>query len=149
MSRPILVSACLLGLNTRYDGRTKKNQSVLDYLRDNDLQPIPVCPEQLGGLPTPRPQTWFQTGDGAAVLDGDGEVINIAGESMNETFIRGAQATLEIAQLSGCELALLKQRSPSCGVGQIYQGEQVVAGDGVTTALLKRHQIHIQSEDVL
>ena len=82
-SQPVLVSACLLGLNTRYDGRTKTNQRVLDYLKNNDLTPIPVCPEQLGGLPTPRQQTCFSEGDGVSVLDGTGEVVTLAGANEN------------------------------------------------------------------
>lgn len=148
MERSVLVSACLLGLNTRYDGSTKADRRVLDYLRQHNLTPIPVCPEQLGGLPTPRQRSWFVNGDGSAVLDGNGEVINPE-QSMNPAFIRGAQEVLKIARLTDCRRAILKQRSPSCGVGEIYRENLVVSGDGVTTTLLKRQQIEVISEDDL
>ena len=147
MPKPILVSACLLGLHTRYDGASKLNHAVLAWLERAQLIPIPVCPEQLAGLPTPRPRTCFVAGDGRAVLDGSGSVIAVAsGQRMDERFIRGARETLRIARLTGCRSALLKERSPSCGVHQIYRGEQLVAGVGVTTALLLAAGIVVQSE---
>ena len=68
--RTILVSACLLGLNTRYNGKIKSNVAVLDFLKQNDWNPIPICPEQLGGLPTPRPSVEFKAGDGTTLSDG-------------------------------------------------------------------------------
>jgi len=147
--RPILVSACLLGLATRFDGTSKRNERVLAYLRNENRIPIPVCPEQLAGLPTPRPQTWFATGGGAEVLDGAGEVVNCQGLVMNESFVRGAGETLRIARLAGCTEALLKERSPSCGVLQIHRDRQVVSGRGVTCALLERSGIKVFSEEDL
>jgi uncharacterized protein YbbK (DUF523 family) len=147
--RPILVSACLLGLLTRYDGAAKRNEKVLEHLRKNDLIPIPVCPEQLAGLPTPRPKTCFAAGGGAEVLDGTGTVINSKGAEMNRFFLKGAAETLNAARIAGCAEALLKERSPSCGVHQIYRGEDVVAGQGVTTALLQRSGVAVFSEDDL
>jgi len=147
MGEPILVSACLLGLPTRYDGRAKRSQPVLDYLERHKLVPVPVCPEQLAGLPTPRQQTCFASGDGAAVLAGTGRVVSASGQEMNDVFCRGARMTLQIARLSGCRKALLKERSPSCGVHRIYQGEQRVAGTGVTAALLLQEGFDILSEE--
>jgi uncharacterized protein YbbK (DUF523 family) len=146
MSRPILVSACLLGLSTRYDGQAKGNAKVLDYLTANDRLPIPVCPEQLAGLPTPRPATCFAEGDGVAVLAGAGAMVNRQGERMDEAFRRGARETLYIARLTGCREALLKERSPSCGVHRVYLGNQLVAGSGVASALLEQAGIKIISE---
>lgn len=142
----ILVSACLLGLPTRYDGKTKRSQQVLDYLRREQLIPIPVCPEQLAGLTTPRAKTCFRSGDGYGVLAGTGDVVSTAGQSMNEVFCRGARLTLEIARLSGCRKALLKERSPSCGVHQVYLGDEKVAGAGVTSALLVNNGFEVISE---
>lgn len=136
MREPILVSACLLGLPTRYDGAAKRSQAVFDWLERERLLPIPVCPEQLGGLPTPRAKTRFIRGDGHAVIAGCGLVATFTGESMNEVFLRGADATLRIARLTGCRRALLKERSPSCGVHQIHRGDAMVAGAGVAAALL-------------
>lgn len=145
--RPILVSSCLLGLRTRYDGGAKSHKRVFEYLKDNDLVPIPVCPEQLAGLPTPRPRTWFERGDGDSVLDGEGELVNERGENVGETFVRGARESLRIARLAGCRGALLKERSPSCGVHQIYRAERKVDGQGVAAALLQREGLHILGED--
>ena len=147
MREPILVSACLLGLRTRYDGTTRHNPTVLAWLERQRLLPIPVCPEQLAGLPTPREQTRFATGDGGAVLTGNGTVVAVAsGRAMNTSFLRGARETLQIARLTGCRRALLKERSPSCGVHQVHCGEHLVPGAGVTTALLIDAGLSVLSE---
>lgn len=149
MPRPILVSACLLGLNTRYDGQSKGNPKVLRYLADHDLIPVPVCPEQLAGQPTPRPATRFTAGHGALILTGEGAVTNIFGHDLTEVFLRGAEATLEIARLTGCRDALLKERSPSCGVHRVYLGERLIPGQGVASALLQRQGLNVFSEEDL
>jgi uncharacterized protein YbbK (DUF523 family) len=149
LATPILVSACLLGLPTRYDGKAKRSQAVLDYLQQQGLLPVPVCPEQLAGLSTPRDQTYFHSGDGQAVLSGEGHVVSASGRDMNAIFCRGARMTLQLARLTGCQKALFKERSPSCGVHQIYCGEQRVAGTGVTTALLHENGIEVISEEDL
>lgn len=146
MPRPILVSACLLGLLTRYDGATKRNEKVIRFIEENDLIPVPVCPEQLAGLPTPRPRTFFKSGDGTGVLDDKGDVINEHGSRMNDSFIRGAGETAKIARLSGCSEAILKERSPSCGVHNVYLGDTLIEGQGVTAAYLERLGIFIRSE---
>lgn len=146
MREPILVSACLLGLPTRYDGTSKRSQNVLDWLSREKLTPVPVCPEQLAGLPTPREQTCFRRGDGHAVIAGSGEVVSISGRSMNEIFLHGARATLLVARLTGCRRALLKERSPSCGVHQIHRGGDIVAGRGVAAALLIDAGLTVNSE---
>jgi uncharacterized protein YbbK (DUF523 family) len=147
--RPILVSACLLGLFTRYDGASKHHEPALRFIRDQGLVPIPVCPEQLAGLPTPRPSTRFACGDGEAVLDGNGKVMNAEGKIVNETFLHGAIETMKIARLAGCTQALLKERSPSCGVHQVYLEDRIVAGQGVTAALLARNGLDVFSEEDL
>jgi uncharacterized protein YbbK (DUF523 family) len=147
MARPILVSACLLGLNTRYDGARKTHPAVLKWLAEQDWIPIPICPEQLAGLPTPRTRTFFARGDGADVLEGLGEVVDEDGLNRNATFLRGAQESLKIARLTGCRLALFKERSPSCGVHQVYRGPTKIDGLGVTSALLKQHGLTLYSEE--
>lgn len=149
MPRPILVSACLLGLRTRYDGASKRNERVLRYLREMDLTPVPVCPEQLAGLATPRPETRFTDGDGKTVLSGGGRVSSLDGTVMNDIFLRGAAESLKAARVSGCTEALLKERSPSCGVHHIYRGESVVPGQGVTAALLRENGFAVFSEEDL
>lgn len=149
MSRPILVSACLLGINTRYDGTTRRDEGVLRWLAREGLIPVPVCPEQLAGLPTPRPPCQFTAGDGAAILDGGGLLLTAAGEDRGECFRRGAAETLKVARASGCRSALLKERSPSCGRRLIHRNGQVVPGQGVACALLLREGFEVLSEEDL
>jgi len=146
---PILVSACLLGLATRYDGKTKRSKAVMEYLQRENLLPIPICPEQLAGMSTPREKTFFKSGSGLDVLAGEGHVVSESGESMNEIFCRGASMVLQIGHLSHCRRALLKERSPSCGVHLIYRGEARVPGSGVTTALLREEGFEVFSEEDL
>jgi len=135
-----LCSACLLGVNCRYDGRNALNKKVVELLEKETL--IPVCPEQLGGLSTPREP---------AEIVGK-RVITSSGRDVTENFMRGARETLKIAKLFGVKEAVLKQGSPSCGCGRIYDGTfsgRTVKGDGVTTALLKRHGIKVVTEEDL
>jgi len=148
-SKPILVSACLLGLPTRYDGKTKRSQVVIEYLQRENLLPIPVCPEQLAGMPTPREKSFFKSGSGLDVLAGEGQTVSESGEAMNDFFCRGAWMVLQIGHLSNCRRALLKERSPSCGVHQIYRGKDRVPGTGVTTALLIEKGFEVFSEQDL
>ena len=135
---PILVSACLLGTPCRYDGSGKADARLLKLGAKRQL--IPVCPELLGGLPTPRPPAERV---GARILDKDGADVTAA-------FLRGAQETLRLARLLGCKTAILKARSPSCGAGQIYDGTfsgRLIAGHGVTAALLMQNGITVFTEE--
>jgi uncharacterized protein YbbK (DUF523 family) len=107
-------------------------------------QLIPVCPEESGGLPTPRPPAEIVGGDGNDVLDGTAKVMTDDGTDVTEAFLKGAHHALEAAQSNGATHVILKARSPSCGCGDIYDGTfsgTLTSGDGVTTALLKRHGI--------
>ncbi len=136
----ILVSACLLGVCCRYDGTGPANEAVLALMKDHTL--IPVCPEQLGGLPTPRAPSECR----------GNRVVTASGEDVTEAFHKGAQEVLKLARLYGCRLAVLKERSPSCGSGKIYDGtfsRKLVAGTGVTAALLMRNSIKVISENDL
>lgn len=133
----ILVSACLLGVGCRYDGASKPSESVLALMKEHTL--IPVCPEVLGGLPTPRPPSEIR---GDRVVTADGR--DVAAE-----YRRGAEEALRLARLYGAEVAILKERSPSCGSGQVYDGSfsrTLVPGDGVTAALLKANGITVLGE---
>ena len=134
-SAPCLVSACLVGLATRYDGRAK-TQIACSCPRALPCPFVPVCPEQLGGLSTPRPPALLWGGDGFAVLDGRARVLDIHGRDLSAAFIQGAEMTLRIAQMQHIRLALLKSGSPSCG------GEPAF---GVTAALLVREGIAVRS----
>ena len=137
-SSPILVSACLLGVPCRYDGSGAADARVLALAKRYHL--IPVCPEQLGGLPTPRPPA-ERVGE---------RVLTIGNADVTDAFLRGAQETLRLARLFGCKTAILKARSPSCGAGQIYDGTftgTLVSGHGVTAALLEQNGITVFTED--
>ena len=134
----ILVSACLLGVPCRYDGASKAHGDVVRLAEAGHIL-IPVCPEQLGGLPTPRPP---------AERRGDG-VFTQAGDDVTEPYRRGAEQTLALCRLLGCEAAILKDRSPSCGAGAVYDGtfsRRLTAGDGVTAALLRENSITVVGE---
>lgn len=147
--QPILVSACLLGLPTRYDGTHKRVQAVFDYLKREGLQPVPFCPEQLAGMTTPRQKSFFIHGTGKDVLEGCGLVVSASHENMNQTFISGAKLSLKLGRMCHCQHALLKDRSPSCGVHQVYCRDQIVPGSGVTTALLRQKGFTVFSENDL
>lgn len=109
----ILISACLLGLPTRYDGRRSANNELIERLAA--FSPVPCCPEQLGGLATPRPPCHFEGGDGFDVLDGRARVIDLDGGDRTVAYVAGAEACLAIAELTGARAALLRAHSPSCG----------------------------------
>ncbi len=147
---PKLVSACLLGVNCRYNGQNNLNEKVMQLAAKEVL--IPVCPEQLGGLGTPREPMGIIGGGGSEVLDGKARVINESGRNVTENLARGAEEVLKIARSLGVKGAILKARSPSCGCGKIHDGtspSRLVKGDGVTAALLKRNGIQVVTEDDL
>jgi uncharacterized protein YbbK (DUF523 family) len=134
----VLVSACLLGRACRFDGKDKLVRELLDALRAERAEAVPFCPEEAGGLGTPRPPAVIVGGDGEAVLDGRARVVNDRGEDVTAAFLEGARQALEEARRQGCAVAYLKERSPSCGCAQVHSEEGVVRGCGVTTALLRR-----------
>jgi uncharacterized protein YbbK (DUF523 family) len=143
-----LVSACLMGVPCRFDGRHNRIPEVQQLVMEGKA--IPVCPEQMGGLSTPRLPAEIVGGDGDDVLDGTAKVINSQGEDVTMAFIRGAEEALRIAKTVGATEAILKERSPSCGSCMIYDGTfQGVkqAGQGVTAALLRRNGIEVESEE--
>ena len=136
----IAVSACLLGHNCKYNGSNNRNQAVLDYVASHDV--VPVCPEQLGGLPIPRVP--------AEIVDG--VVTNAEGECVDAAFRRGARRALDAVQQAGAKLAILQPRSPSCGVHQVYDGSFsgiLIEGEGVFAALLRENGIQALEPDSL
>jgi uncharacterized protein YbbK (DUF523 family) len=146
-----LISACLLGIKCTWDGTDKyKNNRAIELLQSETL--IPVCPEQLGGLKTPRPPQEIQGGSGDDVVNKKCKVLNQNGEDVTREFLSGAQETLRIAKLFNIKEFIGKSKSPSCGWGQIYDGtfsRRLIDGDGVTTALLKRNGIKVITEEEL
>jgi uncharacterized protein YbbK (DUF523 family) len=145
-----LISACLLGICTRYDGGCCPVPQLIQ-LAARGLA-VPVCPEVAGGLPVPRPPAEIVGGDGQAVLDGQARVLTIEGEDVTEAFLAGARRALETAQRLGIRQAVLKEDSPSCGGSRIYDGTfsgRMVSGQGVAAALLQRNGIAVLSEEDL
>ncbi len=140
MNDRILISACLLGARCRYDGAGKTNAQALALAQQ--VSCVPVCPEQLGGLPTPRPPAERQ---GAAVRTREGADVTAA-------YARGAEETLRLARLFGCRIAVLKERSPSCGKGCCYDGSftgTLTDRSGVTAELLEQNGIRVIGESEL
>jgi uncharacterized protein YbbK (DUF523 family) len=146
----ILVSACLLGINCKYNGDNNKNDEVVEYLRDKQF--IIICPEQLGGMSTPREPSEIVRLDGEAVIKGQTSVISNKRLDVTRKFKKGAQESLKIAQIYNCKEAILKEGSPSCGSNYIYDGTfsgKKIDGVGVTTALLRSNGIKVMSEKEL
>lgn len=137
MKKNILVSACLLGQSCRYDGKSKPCERVIALKDTYNL--IPICPEVMGGLPTPRTPSEIC---GELVLMKDGR-------NVTENYNRGAQKALEIARENACTVAILKEKSPSCGSGLIHNGlfdGGLIEGDGITARLLKSQGIRVLGE---
>lgn len=166
-----LVSACLLGENCKYNGGNNRNQAVLDFCalaREKGNEIIPVCPERMGGLSSPRPPCEIRGGSGEEVLAGRARVVNDREEDLTEAFLLGAEKTLATAleeteryYLSSIQAgaqsvgpmpvqAVLKARSPSCGKAAVYDGTfsgTIKEGNGVAAALLLKNGIPVITEE--
>ena len=135
-----LVSACLLGIRCRQDGKSKADKKVIELSKKETL--IPVCPEQLGGAQTPREETQLKSS----------KAFTKSGKDVTGILKKGAEEVLRLAKQLGIKEAILKQRSPSCGCGQIYDGTfsgEVIKGNGITTGLLIKNGIKIITEEEL
>ena len=152
--KKIIVSACLLGCECRYDGKSKPCQKVLDLAKEKDTVLIPVCPEQMGGLSTPRvPSERQRTSKGQLrSISRPGAVLMKDGKDVTAAYRKGAKMALSIAKLNGVKTAILKSGSPSCGKGIIYDGSfsgRKDKGDGVTTQLFLSAGIDVLTEEEL
>ncbi len=150
--QPLLVSACLLGEKCSYNGREIGLSIGVGQALQQRFDLVAVCPERLGGLPNPRPPAEIYHGDGKAILSRTATVVDCTGRDVTAAFIRGAEATLELAHQSGVNIALLKARSPACGNEQIYNGSftgTLRNGIGVAAALLETNGIQIFNEEQL
>ena len=130
----IAVSACLLGENCKYNGGNNYNEKLARFLEGHEV--VGVCPEVLGGLTTPRPTSEIV----------DGVVRHKDGTSVDKEFRKGAEVSLKIVKETGAELVILQSRSPSCGIGTIYDGtfsKTLISGDGVFVKLLKENGIRV------
>ena len=139
MKKKAIISACLLGLDCRYDGKNNYiGEEKLKKLRE-EYELIPVCPEVYGGLTTPRVPS-ERVGD---------RVLSKTGTDVTAEFHKGAGIALQLAETFGCEAAVLKENSPSCGSGTVYDGSftnTLCPGDGVTAELLKKHGLTVIGE---
>jgi len=143
-----LISACLIGLNTNYRGKSNVH-SLFQWILEAG-QCIPFCPEQLAGFATPRPACEISGGDGSLVLKNSAKVLTCDGVEVTEKFLVGAYEVLKLAQLVKPEMIILKERSPSCGVNFIYDGsfkKILIQGAGVTTSLLQLYGFRTISDE--
>lgn len=139
----ILVSACLAGQNCKWDGGNNRNRKILDFMKEMEgkAEFHQICPEQMGGLSTPRPAS--------EICASDGRVINTERTDVTEAFERGAALALQTAKEHGCTLAVLKERSPSCGSHGVYDGtfsKTLVDGMGKAAELLSQNGIRVIGE---
>ena len=141
----IIVSACLLGFNCRYDGGNHPEEALFAPALKKFL--VPVCPEQLGGLSTPRAPSEIQGGDGLDVIEGKARVVSASGRDVTDCFLRGAQEIARFMKLMEISIAIMKEKSPSCGVFHIKSGGAILRGAGVTSALLTKNGIRVISSD--
>ena len=145
MKKKVLISACLLGKNCRYNG----GHSRISELEELDVDWVPVCPEEAGNLGTPRPAAEIQ-GNAESILNGDRSVLTNNGHDVTEKFIQGAENSLKIGINSKVRIAILKSRSPSCGVGEIYDGtftHSLIDGNGIFAHLCQKSGITCISSD--
>lgn len=144
----MVVSACLAGRACRYDGSANAHDVVRGLVAS--ARAVAVCPEADGGLPTPRPPAEIVGGDGSDVLAGRARVVTRDGRDVTTAYVLGAYRALRAAREAGARVAVLKARSPSCGRGALRDGSfsgRIVAGDGVTAALLAANGITVVTEE--
>ena len=145
MKKKVLISACLLGKNCRYNG----GHSKLTELEEIDVEWIPVCPEESGGLGTPRPSAEMQE-NAETILNGKGKIITNKGKNVTAEFIQGAEQSLQLGLGAEVKIAGLKSKSPSCGIGKIYDGsftKILKTGDGIFAHLCHENDIECISSD--
>ena len=152
MASPIFVSACLLGLPVRWDGKAVSGDyaSILTKFVSRGGRIVSLCPECSGGLPTPRPPCEIQAGDGSDVLSGKARVISIKGTDQTLAYLQGAREALALCLQNQVKVAVLKSFSPACGNGKIYDGffrGTKKDGIGVTASLLSQSGIRVFDEE--
>ncbi len=140
------ISACLLGVGCRYDGGHRALDSVILNRLMKKYLLLPICPEQLGGFPTPRPPAQFVGGTGEELLRGEAKIVDETGSEVTERYMRSVEETLKLANIFGVTMAILKEKSPACGVHLVYRDGRTVHGEGVVTAALRDRGIVVISE---
>ncbi|MGB2698701.1 MAG: DUF523 domain-containing protein [Candidatus Zixiibacteriota bacterium] len=140
-SHRYLISACLIGIKCRYDGKARKDEKMMTLMDKG--KGVAVCPETLGGLTVPRPKVEIINGEGEDVLLGKCNVKNAKGKDVSLEMIKGALRTLQIARKLKIRTAFFKDKSPSCGFGKIYREGKLVKGEGVAAAILRKKGIKV------
>lgn len=147
-ARVVLVSACLLGAACRYDGGAKALAKLREILATKEV--VPLCPEAAAGLGVPRPKVELKGGTGAAVWRGEARAVTVdGGEDRSDAFREGAQFALSAVALHGATVAILKEKSPSCGSRKVYVSGELREGEGITTALLRSRGVVVLSDEEL
>jgi len=141
----IVVSACLLGFNCRYDGKSRPDEDLISCALRKLF--VPICPEQLGGLSTPRTPSEIIDGDGLDVIEGRSRILSASGSDVTDCFLRGANEVIRLVELLEISTAIMKEKSPSCGVYYIKRNGSIAQGSGVTSALLAKKGIRVISSD--
>lgn len=148
----VLVSACLLGARVRYNGSDKAVSDGVLARWIAEGRVVSLCPEVAAGLPTPRPPAEIRGAGGGAVLRGQAQVVDARGNDVSEAFVRGAEQALALVREQRIRVAVLTERSPSCGSSLIYDGGfggVTRPGEGATTALLREHGVGVFNEEQL
>lgn len=143
-----IISSCLVGLKTRYDGKSSIDEKFLKMVKEGKA--VPFCPEQAGGLTTPRSPSEIRCGDGFDVLDDKARVIAEDGRDVTREFIKGGREALKLMEITGADCAILKSKSPSCGCKKVYDGSFsgiLRDGTGVTAAYLIKHGMKVIDSD--
>ncbi|MBS3740588.1 MAG: DUF523 domain-containing protein [Candidatus Cloacimonetes bacterium] len=147
MKEIVLISGCLFGLNCRYDGDNNRLDNLNELSKKYIL--VPVCPEQMGGLSTPRSPSFFIKGDGEDTIKGKNNLINEDNKNVSSYFRKGAYGVLNVCRKLQIKRAILKGSSPSCGTNNVFLGEKLTKGRGVTSFLLLTNDITVLSEKTL
>jgi len=145
---PVLLSACLAGVECTYKAEGKTRRWAVDLVAQG--RGVPVCPEVAGGLPVPRPEAEIRGGEGRDVLHGGARVVDVNGRDVTDAYLKGARIALTAARRTGARIAVLKARSPACGCGAIYDGTfggVLRDGDGVAAAALKGEGVTVVSDE--
>ena len=143
-----LISACLCGVNCKYNGKNNLNEKCLKLLREGKA--VLVCPEQMGGLTTPRIPSELIGSSKDIIEYSKGKILDKEGNDVSVQFIKGAEEALKIAKELGVKKAILKEGSPSCGSSFIYDGSfsgKKIKGEGITTYLLRKEGVEVISEE--
>lgn len=144
----IIASACLCGVDCKYSGGNNLNEDIYKLFKEGKV--VLVCPEQMGGLKTPRVPAEIVGGDGSDVLEGRAQVLTKEGQDVTKEFIKGAEETLKLANALKPEKIILKAKSPSCGCGKIYDGtfsSKLINGNGVVAELLIKNKFSVITEE--